>query len=425
MGGKYLGIDIEDRFLKLVVMNGSKVTRTIVEVMPDNIVIGGRLVAFHALGDYLHEVVKKNRIRVKRTAIALPSESYYIRRIRLPRMTSQQLLINIPYEFRDYLPNEPDQYVYDYSVLSVDEQEMELLVAALSKEQVADYKMLCKRAGLTLAKLVPDVLAIQQIVLPPEDSSERRKRMAAEEKEKARTQRQGEKAAAKERREHEKDKRSGRMSVEELSERAAEEARSRGVELTAPAQNSGSDTAAGADGVGGSVAGNDRKENTAQIAGDSPRSRDYAILDIEYGKIRLHFFSNGAYEITRNLTSSEKHICEIIAQEKGVDVHIAQLMLDGNQSNIMGEEYVSDQLQTLATEIMRVMNFYNYNNPKNNIDSLYYYGRAAHPQLAEHIESAVELNLHPLTELLPEGVSAAEDDDQLIMMLQGYGAVME
>ncbi len=413
MAGKYLGIEVEDRFLKIIIMNKGKVTRTILEVMPDNMVVGGRIVAFHALAEYLREVVKHNKIRVRSTAIAIPSESYYIRRVRLPRMTHRQLLINIPYEFRDYLQEEADQYVYDYAVLSSGEQELELLIAAFSKEQIAQYKAMCKRAGLTLVKLVPDVLALQQVVLPPEDAAERRKRLAGEEKQRAAQIREEQRQQQKQQRALEKEKRRGKLSVDELSRRAAEEAKAHGIHTEEPVLQQ--DTAQSTD-------------NTQQTEfRTASQSKDYAVLCMGYSRMQLHFFSGGAYEITRNLTASEKSLCEAIAEEKGVDVHIAQVMLDANQNGIAESELVTDQIQTLATEVMRVMNFYNYNNPRNSIDCIYYCGRAAHPVFAEHIQESVDLPVRPLTELLPDGVNLQKnpDEDNLLLMMQGYGAVLE
>ncbi len=431
MAGKYLGIEVEDRFLKIIIMNKGKVTRTILEVMPDNMVVGGRIVAFHALAEYLREVVKHNKIRVRSTAIAIPSESYYIRRVRLPRMTHRQLLINIPYEFRDYLQEEADQYVYDYAVLSSDEQEMELLIAALSKEQIAQYKAMCKRAGLTLVKLVPDVLALQQVVLPPEDAAERRKRLAGEEKQRATQLREEQREEQKRRRALEKEKRRGKLSVDELSRRAAEEAQARGIHTGAnPLQQSAAaEGMTAAEGKAFRVEGKPLAAGTgtAQSTDKSSQSKDYAVLCMGYSRMQLHFFSDGAYEITRNLSASEKSLCEAIASEKGVDVHIAQVMLDANQNGIAESELVTDQIQTLATEVMRVMNFYNYNNPRNSIDCIYYCGRAAHPVFAEHIQESVDLPVRPLTELLPDGVNLQKnpDEDSLLLMMQGYGAVLE
>lgn len=413
MAGKYLGIEVEDRFLKIIIMNKGKVTRTILEVMPDNMVVGGRIVAFHALAEYLREVVKHNKIRVRSTAIAIPSESYYIRRVRLPRMTHRQLLINIPYEFRDYLQEEADQYVYDYAVLSSGEQELELLIAAFSKEQIAQYKAMCKRAGLTLVKLVPDVLALQQVVLPPEDAAERRKRLAGEEKQRAAQIKEEQRQQQKQQRALEKEKRRGKLSVDELSRRAAEEAKAHGIHTD--------ETALQQD-----AAQSEDKVQQTELRTAS-QSKDYAVLCMGYSRMQLHFFSGGAYEITRNLTASEKSLCEAIAEEKGVDVHIAQVMLDANQNGIAESELVTDQIQTLATEVMRVMNFYNYNNPRNSIDCIYYCGRAAHPVFAEHIQESVDLPVRPLTELLPDGVNLPKnpDEDNLLLMMQGYGAVLE
>ena len=420
MGKKYLGIDIEDRFLKLVVMKDGKVLKTCLEVMPDNIVMGGRIAAFHALSDYLRDTVRRNKIRVKDVAFALPSETYYIRRVKLPKMTAAQLQINLPYEFHDYLQDDTDQYVFDYSVLSVDEKSMELLIAALSKRQVEQYKEMCKRAGLRLCKLVPDVLAIQEIVLPSENPAAYRKRLAAQEKNRSEEEKRENRSEAREKKQHLRDRKRNGLSVEELSARAAEEARANGMQPADAVSATPGNAAASANGM---TPGN--AAPSGSIAATEEKRKDYAVLSLEYSRDRLHFFSNGAYEITRNLGVTEKQICEVIAQNEGVDIHIAQLMLDQNQNHILEQEQVSDLLQSVATEVMRVMNFYNYNNPRNTIDAIYYYGREVDSAFLERIQSMTELPIRPLTDLLEETSGTAGAGNELLMMLQGYGAVLE
>lgn len=420
MGKKYLGIDIEDRFLKLVVMKDGKVQKTCLEVMPDNIVMGGRIAAFHALSDYLRDTVRRNKIRVKDVAFALPSETYYIRRVKLPKMTAAQLQINLPYEFHDYLQDDTDQYVFDYSVLSVDEKSMELLIAALSKRQVEQYKEMCKRAGLRLCKLVPDVLAIQEIVLPSENPAAYRKRLAAQEKSRSEEEKRENRSEAREKKQHLRDRKRNGLSVEELSARAAEEARANGMQPADAVSATPGSAAASANGM---TPGN--AAPSGSIAATEEKRKDYAVLSLEYSRDRLHFFSNGAYEITRNLGITEKQICEVIAQDEGVDIHIAQLMLDRNQNHVLEQEQVSDLLQSVATEVMRVMNFYNYNNPRNTIDAIYYYGREVDSAFLERIQSMTELPIRPLTDLLEESSGTAGEGNELLMMLQGYGAVLE
>ena len=437
MGKKYLGIDVEDRFLKIVVMKDRRVLNTYLEIMPDNMVIGGRIAAFHALADYLREVVRKNKIRVKDAAVVLPSETYYIRRVHLPKMTAAQLQINLPYEFHDYLQEDTDQYVFDYSVLSVDEKEMELLIAALSKQQVEEYKEMCKRAGLRLCKLVPDVLTIQEIVLPPEDPVARKKRLAEEEKSRNGEKKEESRNAAREKKQRARDRKKNGLSVEELAQRAAAEAKAKGlqtgssIEAADMGTNAGNLTAGAAGQIpgGGTFPGAVSGGNTASGGSgagtelQTGQKKDYAVLGMEYSRVRLHFFSGGAYEITRNLGTTEKQICELIAQEKGVDVHIAQLMCDRNQDGVLEQEDIADLMQALATEVMRVMNFYNYNNPRNTIDAIYYYGRESNPLLLDRIQSVTELPVRPLTELI-QGDGEGQQEN-LLMMLQGYGAVLE
>lgn len=446
MGKKYLGIDIEDRFLKLVVMKDGKVQKTCLEVMPDNIVMGGRIAAFHALSDYLRDTVRRNKIRVKDVAFALPSETYYIRRVKLPKMTAAQLQINLPYEFHDYLQDDTDQYVFDYSVLSVDEKSMELLIAALSKRQVEQYKEMCKRAGLRLCKLVPDVLAIQEIVLPSENPAAYRKRLAAQEKSRSEEEKRENRSEAREKKQHLRDRKRNGLSVEELSARAAEEARANGMQPADAVSATPGNATASANGMtpGNAAApanGMDpiNAAPSGSIAAAEEKRKDYAVLSLEYSRDRLHFFSNGAYEITRNLGITEKQICEVIAQNEGVDIHIAQLMLDRNQNHVLEQEQVSDLLQSVATEVMRVMNFYNYNNPRNTIDAIYYYGREVDSAFLERIQSMTELPIRPLTDLLEETsensgpkksrsekpVDNSGAGNELLMMLQGYGAVLE
>lgn len=428
MGKKYLGIDVEDRFLKLVVMKDGKVLKTCLEVMPDNIVMGGRIAAFHALSDYLRDTVRRNKIRVKDVAFALPSETYYIRRVKLPKMTAAQLQINLPYEFHDYLQDDTDQYVFDYSVLSVDEKSMELLIAALSKRQVEQYKEMCKRAGLRLCKLVPDVLAIQEIVLPSENPAAYRKRLAAQEKSRSEEEKRENRSEAREKKQHLRDRKRNGLSVEELSARAAEEARANGMQPADAVSATPGNAAAPANGMAPLNAA-----SSGSIAAAEEKRKDYAVLSLEYSRDRLHFFSNGAYEITRNLGITEKQICEVIAQNEGVDIHIAQLMLDRNQNHVLEQEQVSDLLQSVATEVMRVMNFYNYNNPRNTIDAIYYYGREVDSAFLERIQSMTELPIRPLTDLLekPTGMPGTKKlleepaGNELLTMLQGYGAVLE
>lgn len=80
-------------------------------------------------------------------------------------MTIDQLKLNLPYEFRDYLAQEKDKYFYDYSVVELkrDEdgtpRELDLMAAAVLKSTIADYSAMFHRASLRLKAAMPVELA--------------------------------------------------------------------------------------------------------------------------------------------------------------------------------------------------------------------------------------------------------------------------
>ncbi|MEG1593847.1 MAG: pilus assembly protein PilM, partial [Oscillibacter sp.] len=85
-------------------------------------------------------------------------------------MTVDQLRVNLPYEFHDYLQNDKDRYFFDYAVVDTrkDEEgkpvELELLISAASKESIADYRALLRKAGLKLSVAVPEYLAYRNLL---------------------------------------------------------------------------------------------------------------------------------------------------------------------------------------------------------------------------------------------------------------------
>ena len=88
----------------------------------------------------------------------------------MPAMTVDQLKINLPYEFHDYITEDKDKYFYDYAVINKTSDtdgnltEMELMAVAAPKETINQYKTLFRRAGLRLTLIAPDYSAIRNII---------------------------------------------------------------------------------------------------------------------------------------------------------------------------------------------------------------------------------------------------------------------
>ena len=68
-----------------------------------------------AMADFLRQTASQ-RHPLTHAALVLPSTEVFTRELVMPAMTEQQLLYNLPYEFRDYLTEEKNKYFFDYSM---------------------------------------------------------------------------------------------------------------------------------------------------------------------------------------------------------------------------------------------------------------------------------------------------------------------
>ena len=144
--------------------------------------------------ELIRDLLKEYVIRCKNVIFVIKPEDAYVRRFELPRMTEDQLKLNLPYEFHDYIGDDTDKYVFDYAVIDVDRDDsdgtderqntdsdslavdtgkndenagnntMHILGAACTKELSQKYKKLAKMAHLKLVGLVPAVLGLERII---------------------------------------------------------------------------------------------------------------------------------------------------------------------------------------------------------------------------------------------------------------------
>ena len=183
MAKKILGIDIGYDTLKLALLNGKTVKQTVVVDMPQNLVQEGRVVSPDSMGELIKTTMKQNRISCGKAALLFSNEAVYVRNETMPKMSADQVLYNLPYEFRDYITDEPKDYLYDYSVIALRTEEetegeaeedakknapkaevLDLLAVAAQKTLMADTRYMLKKAGLRLEKAVPTICSYISII---------------------------------------------------------------------------------------------------------------------------------------------------------------------------------------------------------------------------------------------------------------------
>jgi len=102
----------------------------------------------------LKRALKQNRFRARDCYVSFSGDDVIIRRMRLPRMSEDQIRKNLEVELREYLPVKSDQYIIDFRILKRDIGEegeshgYELMVVAMLKDVARQYVNMLRKAGL-------------------------------------------------------------------------------------------------------------------------------------------------------------------------------------------------------------------------------------------------------------------------------------
>ena len=164
MVGKMVGIEISAASLKLATVHKGNIQDMALEIMPPHLIADGRVAAPEVFCQFLKDALKKNRISGRNCALVLPAQLVVSQKLTLPRMTEAELLLNLPYEFQDYLGPDTTDYDFDYIVTGIREGMMDLYGVAVRKQDVEDYYQVFKRAGLTLRMAMPAEMAWLNVV---------------------------------------------------------------------------------------------------------------------------------------------------------------------------------------------------------------------------------------------------------------------
>ena len=229
-------------------------------------------------------------------------------------MTAGQLTYNLPFEFKDYLTHEKNQYYFDYAVqeLTRDEngqvKQMKLFACAALRSTVEDYRNMFARAGMRLVSAIPEEAAYAALL------------------------------------------------------------------------------AAG----------------SAQPDSDA----DHCLVEVGHTGIRMYVLRGDRFITRRTIDLGVADLIRSISQRQGVDEHIALAHLLSDYDGATTDPASLDIYHRMAAEITKAVNFYNYNNREKTLERVYLCGGgAAIPQIHDAIRQLTDLEIIPISALLPEGVA--------------------
>jgi len=168
MSKSLIGIDINCMEVGMVNANA----QMHVEALPENVVDNLGVISPESaiFPEFIARMKKNCGIKGNDVALVLPEKTAYYKTIESPVMSDDQIKLNLPYEFRNYVGNEPQNYWYDYYVDEIVNDEdgnpasLRIVAAAALKEPVDNLGNCLKRGGYNLALALPREVCLINIM---------------------------------------------------------------------------------------------------------------------------------------------------------------------------------------------------------------------------------------------------------------------
>lgn len=167
---RYVGIEIGTRQVKMVPWEENHLYREVAEPLPDELACDRTSVSMERMAGFLKDTAQKYHIGGNYCCLVLPDSVVYTKRLKVPAMTVEQLKLNLPYEFYDYIPNKSQPYVFDYAVINTEHQQnrkpasMDLMAAAAPRNVIEEYRHMLRLAGWKMKTAAPAAFAYSNLI---------------------------------------------------------------------------------------------------------------------------------------------------------------------------------------------------------------------------------------------------------------------
>lgn len=327
MGKLVLSFDLGDSSLKIAELKGG-LCKCYTEQVPENLINDGVVQMPHMLTDFLKRVKKSYHLQNGECALVLPNEATLCRSLTFPAMTVEQLMVNLPFEFSDYISGNQEDYVFDYDLEEMinDEagkpKEMRILGAVTKKETVLNYIEMFKDAGLKLRTLVPQDAIVRAIMKKSVDT--------------------------------------GKMDPD----------------------------------------------------------KEVCLINLGHHLTQVYIFKGKTQEVLRNIPMGNEILDKLIAENEKVDQYKARNLKNMNENDVLSSDYCKEVYSKFAVEIMKIINFYRYNNRESTLNDMYFFGGGSHiEELCNAITGMNDLYYKDLSEILPAGMGMVDATQILVQGL--------
>ena len=138
--------------------------------------------------------------------------------------------------------------------------------------------------------------------------------------------------------------------------------------------------------------------------------KEYCIVNLGHRATQVYIFRGDELTVIRNILVGNAMLDQVISENENVDAYVARTYKNKNYNDILDREYARETYGRIAVEIMKVINFYRFNNRDTRLEEMYFAGGGSNMTgLCESIAQANDLTGKSIMELLPKNVDYNTD----------------
>lgn len=165
------GVDISDRSIKYVLLSHEYGSPHLLgygeSVLTPGIVEGGKVRDVEQLTSVLQHICEK--LTRKDIILSLPEERAYAFFLSVPKMSRRDIRASIGLQLENQIPVPAQSVLFDYELITERaDGAYDLVVSAISREDVSEYLQACQSASLTPSAFEIEAHAIARALLRPE-----------------------------------------------------------------------------------------------------------------------------------------------------------------------------------------------------------------------------------------------------------------
>ena len=142
----------------------------------------------------------------------------------------------------------------------------------------------------------------------------------------------------------------------------------------------------------------------ASQASGGEANREFCVLDLGSRAIRLYIFRGKRHIVTRVLETGMRSLYEPVARHFKLKTEDAPAFYRDNREDCQNIEECVSVYNDIYVELMRTLNFYRFSHQDSALEDAWLVGGGAgSAPLAEAVGRALEMKIHPASELVPGG----------------------